>query len=354
MKLAKGAALAAALLVISVGGTACKKKDAGKKQDPAAKTEGSGSASASGSGSAAATTEKKKDPLMGMKGAMASANVGGKAGAVGGMGLGGGGMGIGAKLGGLFGGGAKEAAAAPAPGAEPTEVHKTGKGGPDPDDEKIEAGDEEPAEHVAVKFPPPGQAGGDCAAVTDRLMIVLTQMMQGEMGELTEEQKGAAAKEVEAQMTEMRTQLLTMCTDQKWPQELKDCALTAMSEEDLDGCDKYVPEGMDDGDSDDGDGDGDYEPGEDYPAEPAKPVPAWTGGDDCQAVGDRMIQLATAQMGAEAEGEGAAEMAASLKEAAAELVTMCTDGKWPDDVRKCVLAAPTIDDAGECLSKIEM
>jgi len=344
MHLAKRAALAAAVLVLSAGPTACKKKDAEKKADPTVTPDkGSGSASGTGTGSASGDVKAEAKPaeaaLLGFKGAMAVA--GGKGPESGG------GMGIGAKLGGLFGGGTSAAMA---------DSHKLDKAGPtsiepgepvSPDHEGDDVkGGPAPSPAAAIKFPPAGQAGGDCAAVTDRLIIIISAMMNGEMGELTDEQKGAAKTEVDAQMAEMKAMVMTMCTDQAWSQELKDCALAAMSEADLDACEQYAPDDLKHEEPVE-----DYEPGEDYPAEPPKPVPAWTGGDSCKDVGDRLVQLATAQMG-DLPTEAVDEMASSLQEAAEQVKVMCEDGKWSDSVRTCILTAPNIDATGECMAGI--
>lgn len=348
MHLAKRAALAAAVLCLSAGLTACKKKESeAKKDEPAAKADDKGSGS--GSGSASGTPDKpadtKADALAGFKGAMAEV----KAGAVEGIGGGGGMGGIAGKLGGLFGGGAAKTAAPAEPGAQDGDRHAMGAG----QDPSANAAAEAPPAAAAaeLKFPPAGQPGGGCDKVTERLMIIIDQMMERELGELTAEQKAAAASEIKAQMDSVEGEVMKMCTDQNWSQELKDCALTAMSEADFDKCDQYAPEELQDPPVADEDGDGEYEPGEDYPEAPAQPLAAWTGGDDCKAVGDRMVQLTMAQVG-ELPDEYKAQVEQELAESATQLATMCTEGNWSAEVRKCFLAAGTIDVAGECFGQL--
>lgn len=334
MHLAKRATLVAAVLFVSAGLTSCKKqeKDAEKKTDPVV-TAGSGTGTGSGSGSGTGTGSGSAAPiateaLKGFKGAMAQVTPSTTGG-------------LGAKLGGLFGGGVKEdAAAAPAAaGDQAPGRHAMGKG-QDPS-AVAEPAAPPTTDGPKLTFPPAGARGGDCAAVTDRIMIIVEQMMAAELGSLTAEQKAAAKSEIDSQMASVRDEFMKMCTDQSWSQELKDCALTAMSEAEFEKCDQYAPPETEE----------ELEPGEDYPAEPAKPVPAWTGGDDCKAVGDRMMQLATAQVG-DIPAESRAEYDKSIAESAVEITNMCASGQWSESVRKCVLQAPTIDAAGECLSQV--
>lgn len=215
--------------------------------------------------------------------------------------------GLGGKLGGLFGGGG---------GARPAEADSIGRS-PPPD----------------AKFPPPAAKGGDCDAVADRLMLVIDAFIEAEMKGLTAEEQAVLRGMIDGERAGMLTQLLAMCNDEKWSQELRDCALTATSLDAFDACEQFAPAGSTLADP----------PGQ----------PAWTGGDSCKDVGLRLTQLAIVSMG-DLDPAVKAEMDQALAESARQMEETCTTGNWNAEVRKCMVSAATIDDVTPCFEKLSM
>ena len=72
--------------------------------------------------------------------------------------------------------------------------------------------------------------------------------------------------------------------------------------------------------------------------------------DSCEAVGEHYLVVAKAEI-AKTEGEdkkNAEAMLSLLPKLKNQLVTECTDKKWPLETRKCVLAAKSAADAKAC------
>ena len=329
MQLAKRLALVVAL--VCVGSVGCKKE---KKDQPSEKKDekkeatgsGSGSGTGSGTGSGSATAETK-DPaatqaIRGFAAIAATEKAGQTAGEMGGGGFAG-------TLGGLFGGGGgAEAAAAPVAADKPTGeavAADVGEG-----DQPAETGT---GSEFDIEFPPPGEKGGDCNAVTDRLMIIIDRMIAKQLGTLSEEERKMAAGMMEEQMKTMRDEVLKMCVDQKWSQELKDCALTASDAKSFQDCEKYAPQ--------------DTAATVDT-AEPVA-VPAYSGGTECKDVGERLRQLTLAMVG-DVPPEAKAEVDKALDEQAAQITTECQNSQWPEAWRACVVKADSIDAATACFS----
>lgn len=315
MPLAPRLALVTAVLSFGAALTACK-KDEKKKEEPRV-----GSPVAIPDAGAARPVDKAAPAanaaLSGFKGAMAKA--GGDVGLGGMGGLGGGATGgLGGALGGIFGGG----------GGAGAEV----AGSADSDDE--------PAGKEPEVVLPPGKAGGDCAAVADRLMVVVKAYAEAELGSLSPDERKMADELMIPELAKVRDQLVTMCTDEKWPQALIDCALTAPDMAGLQTCDKFAPAGIG--------GSGD----DDEPApEPVAQAPAWGGGDDCGSVGKRLMALAMHGMG-EIPAEVRAELESELAKSAEEVAKMCSDGGWTPEIRQCVVKATTMPDAETCLANL--
>ncbi|MCB9559712.1 MAG: hypothetical protein H6709_17975 [Kofleriaceae bacterium] len=215
------------------------------------------------------------------------------------------------------------------------------------------------AAYANVKFPPPGAKGGDCTAVADRVHAIVKAAANAELGDMDANTRKMAEQAMDSELAKVRTQILEMCKAQNWPQVLKDCALTAADMQALQGCEQYVTDEMRAADAagdDAGDDDGDvYDDGDggDDDAPAAKPVPAWTGGDDCQAVGERVAQLAMAQLG-DVPAEMKADVEGAMKEAITEVVNTCKAGKWSAEARGCFLKASTIEAAEDCFGKVGM
>jgi hypothetical protein len=347
MKLVTRVALCAALVA---GLAACKKDE--KKSEPAAKTDGTATATATGT--AAPTEPAKKEgveALSAVKGAIAKAdqpmgampNLGMSGGSGGGMG------GLGAALGGLFGGGggAARAAEAPSAPAAPGEEAKAAQPVDDGEGDQPPPEDGVPDEFKNIKLPPPGAKGGDCSAVADRIKGLVVAMMEQELGKLPADQRGMVQGQMDEMVAEVHGQMKQMCEDQKWPQTLKDCVLTAPDMGALQKCEQYVTEEMKNQGGPD-------EPGEpEPPTEPVAAAPAWTGGDDCTAVGQRVMQLAMLQAG-EMPPEVKAEVEKSLQEAIAQIAAVCTEGKWSAEVRGCFFKAGTMEAAEACFQTAGM
>jgi hypothetical protein len=186
----------------------------------------------------------------------------------------------------------------------------------------------------ATELPPPAARGGDCDSVADRLMLVMKAYVEGQLTALTDEEREAAKGMIDGELAGMRPQLLAMCTDEKWSQELRDCALTAASMDAFDACGQFAPAGSA------------------LAAEaPATPAPAWTGGDSCKDVGLRLTQLATVSMGG-LDPAMKAEMEQALAESAKQMEEACTTGNWNAEVRKCMVDAAAIDDVTPCFEKL--
>jgi hypothetical protein len=261
------------------------------------------------------------------------------------MGLGG----MGAALGGLFGGGGNKAAAAapmadkkdPVDPGQPTDTAE-----PPPDDPNMGGGEENP--FAGITLPPAMAKGGGCQEVADRIEQIIVVMFQAQVGEMDAETK----KLVEAQMgdaiPQMKAQMLQMCEAQHWPQELKDCVLTAATPGDLEGCEQYVTEEMKNSEMTGGI-DEPTEPAE--PPPPEQPAPAWSGGDDCGAVGQRIVQLAINQAG-DMPDDQKKMMEEAMAEAASQIVDACTQGQWSAEVRTCFLKSGTIQDAEVCFQNV--
>jgi hypothetical protein len=217
--------------------------------------------------------------------------------------------GIGGKLGDLFGGGA-----APAAAAAPAEA------------------DDMPAEAPpSFTFPPAAPKGGDCDAVAERLVLVIKAYIAAEMNEMTPEEQQMARGMIDSMVADMRPEMLSMCKDEGWSQELRDCALTATSVADFEACDKLAPP----------------EPAAAPP--PSKPVPAWSGGKECKDVGARLKQLTLATADTGDLPPGTVEQ---LDDYAAQLTAACTEGQWSEAARTCMVNAPTLDDIGNCFGAL--
>lgn len=349
-RVALGAALVAAL-------AACKKDD--KKSEPAAKEGTAAATAAKPAEDKPAEPAKGTEAMAALKGAMAKADAPKQA--MPGLGLassgGGGGMGgIGAALGGLFGGGGGARAAAPAapsaPGAPaaPAAPGEEAKGAQA--DEA--AGGDIPPEYANVKLPPPAPKGGDCEAVATRIQGLVVAVMEIELAKLGDEERKLAEGQIQGMVGEMKQQMKDMCESQKWPQELKDCVLTAPDMGALQQCEQYVTEEMKQADMAGG---GDEPEAPDEPDEPAVPVaavPAWTGGDDCKAVGERVMQVAMANAGSDIPEEFKAEMEKAMAEAIGQITSMCTSMSWSAEQRGCFFKAGTMDAMESCFSNIGM
>jgi len=131
----------------------------------------------------------------------------------------------------LFAACKKDKPAAPPPGdaavaAEPAAAPKAPAG------EVGGADDQLPRD---INFPPPAPAGGDCNAVADRMLLVLKAALAADAETMTPDE----LKQAEAMMPTMRTEVLTTC--QQYPQQLRDCMLTATSSDALDACGRGYP-----------------------------------------------------------------------------------------------------------------
>jgi hypothetical protein len=185
-----------------------------------------------------------------------------------------------------------------------------------------------------TRFPPPAPKGGDCDAVADRVMLMVDAYIAAEMKQLSPEEQAMAKSVMSADVAGVRGQLVTMCRDEQWSQELRDCTLTATSVAELDGCERHAPAGA-------------------AATAEAAPPPAWTGGDSCKDVGLRLTQLAMVSMG-EVDPAIKAEMEQALAESARQMEEACTTGNWNAEVRACMVAAATIDDVTPCFEKLGM
>ncbi len=323
-----------ALSALLVAGLAACKKD--KKDEGAAKGTGTavGTGTAAGSGTGTAAKVEGGQAMSAIKGAIAMAD-GKDAPSSGGLG------GMGAALGGLFGGGRPSAAIAPM-GEDKQDKPS------DPSDPlaptSVDVGDEQPPTDPGmdmfanVQLPPAGKPGGDCTAVADRVDAIVRAVFTSQVGQLDADTRKMVEAQVEAEIGKVKTQMLEMCTSQNWPTVLKDCLLTAADMTALQGCEQHMTAEMKAGPPSD--------PDEPLPA-PATPVPAWSGGDDCNAVGERIAQLAMGQVG-DMSPEEKQMMMASMKDAMGEIVTACTAGSWSAEVRGCFFKAASIDDAEGC------
>lgn len=318
-----------ALSALLVAGFAACKKD--KKEDGAAKgtgtAVGTGTGTAAGSGTGTGAKVEGGQAMSAIKGAIAMAD-GKDAPSAGGLG------GMGAALGGLFGGGRPSAAIAP--------MGEDKAGNPDqPPPTTIVEGDEQPPtepttpDFADVKFPAAGKAGGGCPEVADRIDSIIRAVFTSQIGQLDAETRKMVEAEVEAEIGKVKTQMLEMCTSQSWTQPLKDCLLVAMDMNAVQACEQHMTEAQKNAPAPD-----------DKPSEPAKPVPAWTGGDDCNAVGERITQLAIGQVDLDPDQQK--EMMETMKDATGEIVTACTAGSWSAEVRGCFFKAASINDAEGC------
>jgi hypothetical protein len=304
-------ALVAVILCLLASGCKKEKKDAAKTDE---KAEGSGSAAEV---KPPAPAPEAAAAVRGFAALAATETAGKAAGSMGG----GGGGGIGGALGGIFGGG-RAAEAAPSAPSNDTKA---------PEGEQMAAPSEGP--DFNIEFPPAGEKGGDCAAVTDRVMVIVTRMVDKEMAKLPDDQRAMAEGVLKEQYAEMRKQFLTMCADQKWSQDLKDCILLATDGTALQACDQYAPK--DTGTT---------------AAEPAaEPVaaPEYKGGDECSDVAARMRELTLLQVGT-VPPEAQAEIDKALDEQAAQIAEMCKSGEWSQEWRHCVSHAATMDAASQC------
>lgn len=205
--------------------------------------------------------------------------------------------------------------------------------------------DSMPPEFANIKLPPAAPKGGDCQAVADRLEIVIRAMLETQFGTMDADTRKMVEGQMGSMIPDLKAEMLKMCNEQKWPQELKDCVLVAETADALQGCEQYVTEEMKNSDF------GGGEPPE--PPMPEQPAPAWSGGDDCAAVGQRIAQLAMNQAG-ELDEESKKMMEEAMAASTAEIVEVCTQGQWSADVRSCFLKAGTIQDAEVCFGNLGM
>jgi hypothetical protein len=323
MQLAKRLTLVAAVVWLGAVGGGCKKEEK-KPSEPAAVKKDAGA----GSGTSASAPKPPKAELDGFAAVAKTEAAGKSAGATTGG------------LGGLFGGGAMAEAEPTGVAQDDSDKDDMPPGPVEPDDEPADPVVREP-EDVAfdIEFPPAAAKGGDCTAVTDRLAIIMQRVIEKQLAGASEEERAAAGPIMAEQMAGMKSTMATMCVDQKWSQELKDCALTATDQASFQACEKYAPKDVG----------GQAEPARN-PASETVAAPAWTGGNACADVASRLRQLTLLQIGTlPADQQGAIDKA--LDDQVAEVTKACTGDKWPEATRDCIVHASTMDAVGECFAE---
>jgi hypothetical protein len=264
--------------------------------------------------------------------------------------------GMGGMFGAMFGGGGGAGAGAPvATGDTSAPPAPTGDTQPPPTADTTTAGGGTTASGIPLdlKLPPPGQAGGDCAAVADRLMGIVIPMIEAQMAEayktMTPEQKAAAEQYLKENFKpeEMKAQFVTMCEQQGWSQELKDCVLTAADVPALEKCESLAPK----------DTTAAAEPPpaetEDYTDDVAAPTataPEWTGGNSCDDVGTRFMELYMLSMGDTSTWpkETVDEVKKQLEDGMKQFVQSCKDANFSEAVRSCLVKSTSLDATNEC------
>ena len=195
---------------------------------------------------------------------------------------------------------------------------------------------------VDIKLPPAQAAGGDCTAVSSRVAAIMIAAGEAQLGDDAEARKIAEPMLRDA-ATAVRTEIDKQCTAQAWPQNLKDCLLTASDAASLQGCERFATQAMKDAAAG---------AAPTLVAErPTTPAPKWTGGHDCSAAGAHTAAILDWELSVAPPDvrASAADLVAQLK-AGVEL--QCTSTPWPDDVRKCVVAAGSMDELNACSAKL--
>ncbi len=320
-----------------------KKKEEPKEQPPTPESAGLGKPAAAQlamSGFLGAAKQAPNQPK-------AVSGGGGFSGLFGG-GLGGGG-GLGAAMGGMLGGGGLGGGgtAAPVPQADKPVAVDVGEGEQPPPEP---AGGNNPFP-PNMKLPPPGKAGGDCVAVADRLMVLVTAMIDEQMKAQMATMDEATREMMKAQIAQymnsdmIKNEMVKACTSQNWSQQLRDCVLLATTVDDMMKCEQYAPKGAA--------GVGGGNDPDDYTDDVAAPeatAPAWTGGNSCEDVGKRMQQLYTLSMGDQSQwpDESKKQVADQLAAANAQLVQACKDASFSEPVRSCLVKASNLEGTQAC------
>jgi hypothetical protein len=195
----------------------------------------------------------------------------------------------------------------------------------------------DPTPRVAVKLTP-ASAGGDCAAVGKRLGELVRAMTEAELQGADPQARDMVAGVIEGSVTMVAQSVEAACAQQAWPRELVDCLLTGADLAALQACERHATPAM--------------RAAANAPqpavAHPTTPAPTWSGGaDDCAAVAAHAAALVAWELTAapaEAQQTGRdllATMTSGVEDA-------CTTGGWPEDQRRCVLRASSLDALNAC------
>ncbi len=328
-----------AVLCPLVVGTGCGKSD--KPADKPGPTQPAAGAAGGGKGTAA-------KPVPGTEGLRSLLAGAGKNAAPSKEKLGG----LGGILGGVGGGGMKAGGGGSADTAGVVGASEEGGTGTKTTTEEGRMGREQPAEpaEAEIKLPPPYPKGGDCAAVGKRMGDMTRLAMEAELATADEETKKMAAAMMDQMVAEIPKQMTQLCQASGWTQELRDCVLTAGNMAALEACERLVTPEMQakmDGAEDllaGGEGGEGSTGGQ---TEPKGPAPKWNGAsNDCAAVGDHVVALATWQLsGDEDAAAAAAPMMSQIKD---EVVKSCTGANWPEAARLCILKSSSIEAMDSC------
>jgi hypothetical protein len=210
-------------------------------------------------------------------------------------------------------------------------------------------GGEPPAAPPAppVTLPPPASAGGDCAAVARRVGAIARAQIDAQLAGLDEETRRATAEMVEGMVAELPAQVQAACEQQAWPQELRDCVLTASDVDALQGCERFAtPEMRKAAEAAANDTSSSPAPA------PQGPPPRWDGASsDCAAVGAHVVALARWQISGapEAQRGMAEEMLPTIGD---QVAGACDMGSWSEDARRCMLEAQSLEAVDACAAKL--
>jgi hypothetical protein len=192
-----------------------------------------------------------------------------------------------------------------------------------------------------VNVPPPAAAGGDCRAVAARVGDLARAMMDAQLASIDAEARAQTEEMVKATLASIPPMIEHACTQQQWPQELKDCVLTGTSLEALQTCDRYVTPQMRAAAEA-------QATAAQTGARPTTPAPVWTkAASDCTATAEHAVALAEWELSA-APDEIRANGTAMLPQIRSAVEDACTAGAWPAQTRTCILQSSSVEAMNAC------